>query len=155
MQTGGMTKHQHIASGDDDLFIRDAATKKNTTIILDKESFTYSEPAKSWTRFFQQKTRHVTTSVSYKLIHKCLLFVFAASHISFYLLIIGLSMFGHYAYLVEGTILFFLISMSIFALLSKKFDEQDLIAWFPILDFGFFVYLIFLSPYIFIRKQSW
>ncbi len=35
----GFKKHQHILSGDDDLFVRDAATKNNIGIITHPDSF--------------------------------------------------------------------------------------------------------------------
>src|SRR5436190_18120790 len=44
----GFSAHNHIASGDDDLFINLAANKKNTEIVIDKYAFTLSEPAGSW-----------------------------------------------------------------------------------------------------------
>ncbi len=42
----GFSSHNHVPGGDDDLFINKAATKKNTAIVIDKDAFTLSEPAK-------------------------------------------------------------------------------------------------------------
>ena len=40
----GFSSHNNLASGDDDLFINKAATKKNIAIVIDKDAFTLSEP---------------------------------------------------------------------------------------------------------------
>ena len=44
----GFSAHHKIPSGDDDLFINMAATRRNTKINLQKDSFTLSEPAPTW-----------------------------------------------------------------------------------------------------------
>ncbi len=62
----GFIDHMKIRSGDDDLFINQAATKKNTTVCYSPESFTYSEPKKSFKEWFAQKRRHVSTAKHYK-----------------------------------------------------------------------------------------
>jgi len=41
--TNGFESHKHIKSGDDDLFINQIATNKNTEICFTKNSFTHSE----------------------------------------------------------------------------------------------------------------
>lgn len=73
---GGFKSHYGLASGDDDLFIRDAANRKNVSICLSKESFCYSEPKTTWTEWFKQKQRHYSTAGSYKVITKLLLSFF-------------------------------------------------------------------------------
>jgi glycosyltransferase involved in cell wall biosynthesis len=73
---GGFKSHYGIASGDDDLFIRDAATRKNTTICIQNASFCVSQPKKNWSDWFKQKQRHYTTSGHYKVITKLLLGIF-------------------------------------------------------------------------------
>src|SRR5690606_30689242 len=65
----GFSAHNHVPGGDDDLFINKATTKKNTAIVIDKESFTLSEPATSMRQWIRQKKRHYTTSKYYKAIH--------------------------------------------------------------------------------------
>lgn len=155
LKHGGMEKHLHMASGDDDLFIRDAATKENSRICLDQKSFTYAEPAVSWKQFFDQKRRHITTASAYNRLPQVLLGIYAASHIGFFVLLLLSVLLGQAAYIIEATLMFYLISFPIFALISRKLDEKDLILWFPVLDFLFFVYYIGLIPFLFIRKQTW
>ena len=52
--------HMKIRSGDDNLFINQAANAQNTTINFNSESFTYSE-AKNISDLVSNK-RHISTS---------------------------------------------------------------------------------------------
>ena len=44
----GFSAHNNVPGGDDDLFINAAATRMNTRINIEPESFTLSRPATSW-----------------------------------------------------------------------------------------------------------
>src|SRR5690606_29715318 len=59
-QAKELEKHRHLASGDDDLFVNEVATKKNTAIQLDPETFVYSTPKLTWRGYKRQKTRHLS-----------------------------------------------------------------------------------------------
>jgi cellulose synthase/poly-beta-1,6-N-acetylglucosamine synthase-like glycosyltransferase len=73
---GGFRSHYGIPSGDDDLFIRDAANRKNTAIELRHESFCFSESKNTWADWFKQKRRHYGTSHEYKVFTRALLGLF-------------------------------------------------------------------------------
>ena len=62
----GFAKHKHIASGDDDLFINEVATTKNTAICISKEAFMYSKPKTNYKNYNVQKNRHFSTAKHYK-----------------------------------------------------------------------------------------
>lgn len=62
----GFSKHYQMLSGDDDLFVNDNANKKNTALVLSKNSFTLSKPQESWKNWIKQKKRHLTTGKFYK-----------------------------------------------------------------------------------------
>lgn len=72
-EVSGFKSHYSIQSGDDDLFIRDAATKTNTSIVLEPESLMVSDAKTSFRDWIKQKRRHVTTAPHYKIKHKILL----------------------------------------------------------------------------------
>jgi len=74
---GGFKSHYGISSGDDDLFIRDAANRKNTTICIQAETHCFSEGKGTWADWFKQKQRHYSTSGHYKVITKLLLGIFS------------------------------------------------------------------------------
>src|SRR6185436_3860360 len=62
----GFSSINHIPSGDDDLFINKAATKKNTAVIIDPEAITRSIPKRTSKAWKKQKARHYTTAKFYK-----------------------------------------------------------------------------------------
>ncbi|MBK7388159.1 MAG: hypothetical protein IPI23_03505 [Bacteroidetes bacterium] len=72
----GFASHNHVMSGDDDLFINETATSKNTRIELHPSSFTVSEPRNSWLGWFSQKKRHMSTGKLYKPGHKFMIGTF-------------------------------------------------------------------------------
>ena len=152
----GFSSHNHLAGGDDDLFINKAATKKNTAIIVDKDAFTLSEPPKSWKKWIQQKNRHYTTGKYYKRIHKLLLGLYAFSHFFFYPLFIVSLFFASWkvSLLVFGARC--ILQGIIFSAVANKLDEKDLFPWYWILDAWMFFYYIIFSTALFKKpKKTW
>ncbi|MBT6236030.1 MAG: glycosyltransferase [Bacteroidetes bacterium] len=82
----GFASHQHIMSGDDDLFVQEVATKSNTSICLSPESFTYSHGPNSFKEWITQKTRHLSTGQLYKGRFKILLGTYSLFQLLIYIL---------------------------------------------------------------------
>jgi len=80
----GFSRHFHLASGDDDLFVNENATKTNTGIEFSYESHTRTAPKESFGKWYFQKKRHFSTSSLYKPLHKILLSFEPASRFLFY-----------------------------------------------------------------------
>ena len=80
----GFTSHYTINSGDDDLFINHAATRNNTRVVIDPESFTISRPKTTFREWWIQKKRHLSTGRYYQLSHKFLLGLYSLSLFFFY-----------------------------------------------------------------------
>ena len=140
----GFSAHNHVLSGDDDLFINMAATKINTKINIDANAFTLSEPAKTWSQYAKQKKRHYSTAKYYKPLHKFLLSVYAFTHFLFYpLLVASIILYNwKFALIVFGVR--FIIQSIVYFLGLKKLKEADLFPYFLLFDIGmFFYYLIF------------
>jgi cellulose synthase/poly-beta-1,6-N-acetylglucosamine synthase-like glycosyltransferase len=72
----GFKSHYSISSGDDDLFIQEAAVDSNYAIQVDPNTFCYSSPKESWSEWIDQKSRHYSTSVKYQVIKKLLLGIY-------------------------------------------------------------------------------
>jgi glycosyltransferase involved in cell wall biosynthesis len=145
----GFSAHNHVPGGDDDLFINNAATKKNTAIVIDKDSFTLSEPAKAWKQWIAQKKRHYTTSKYYKPLHKFLLGLYAFSLFLFYPLFIAtLFIFNWKCALIVFGIRFLIQAFVIFKT-TNKLDEKDLFPWFVFFDVWMFFYYLFFSISLF------
>lgn len=75
----GFKSHYSLPSGDDDLFIQEAAHKRNYRINLDKSSYCYSEANETWPAWVRQKTRHFSTTDKYQVIKKWLLGIYPSS----------------------------------------------------------------------------
>jgi len=80
----GFASHFHLASGDDDLFVNEHATKTNTAIVYSAESHTRSAPNQSFDRWSFQKKRHFSTAKLYKPFHKFMLGLEPFSRMLFY-----------------------------------------------------------------------
>src|SRR6187431_971775 len=50
----GFSSLNHVVGGDDDLFINKVANSKNTRVVIDHDAFTWSEPKKSFSEWYQQ-----------------------------------------------------------------------------------------------------
>jgi glycosyltransferase involved in cell wall biosynthesis len=152
----GFSSHNNIPGGDDDLFINKAATRNNTRINIDKDSFTLSKAADSWKQWRNQKTRHYTTSRYYKPLHKLLLGMYSLSHFLFYPFLIASVIFYDWRWSLVLFGLRLLIQAIVNIKAMKKLDERDLIPLFLFFDIWMFVYyLIFATSLIKKPKPTW
>ena len=152
----GFSAHNNLPGGDDDLFINMAATRRNTKININKDSFTLSKPAITWKQWFSQKKRHYTTSRYYKPLHKFLLGLYAFSHFLFYPLLILSCIFFNwkFALIVFGAR--FILQAIVFYKTMKKLDEKDLFPLFLFFDLWMFMYYILFFPALIIKpKPTW
>lgn len=131
----GFASHNHVMSGDDDLFINETATNKNTQVELHPEAFTESIPRTSWISWLQQKKRHMSTGKYYKPGHKMMIGAFFLSHFLFYLSIVVLIFIGlRWEILVGIVVVRLLIQMIIFGKCMKRLGEFDIIWMVPLFD---------------------
>ncbi|MNE38673.1 hypothetical protein D3C80_1325800 [compost metagenome] len=145
----GFIEHIQIRSGDDDLFINQAANGKNVSIAYTPESFTYSKPKTSFKDFFTQKRRHVATANYYKPIDKFQLGLFYCSQLLFLILPVLLLAFQFQWILVLGLIgLRYLAAWIVIGFSAGKLKENDIKFWFPIVE----IVLIFTQINIFITN---
>ena len=152
----GFAAHNNIPSGDDDLFINTAATKTNTKINIDPDTFTLSNPVDTWAQWKKQKNRHYTTSKFYKPLHKFLLGLYSFSHFMFFPLLMASLVFvsWQWSLLVFG--LRFLTQAFIFYPAMKRLNEKDLYPLFLFFDvWMFFYYVIFAFALIKKPKNAW
>ena len=147
--TKGFMSHMKIPSGDDDLFVNEAATKENVEICHDINAFTYSEPKKSWKAWILQKKRHISTAKFYKQKHKLLLGVYYVSNLLFWLFA------GACFLLLDWKIPLLLVVTRILAqwfIIGKsalKLKEKNLIPFIPFLE----LFLVFIQLSIFISNS--
>jgi glycosyltransferase involved in cell wall biosynthesis len=149
------SSHMHIPSGDDDLFIASVGKQHKVGVCLDPDSFTYSEPEKTWRSFYKQKSRHISTSSAYSLLHKLLLSVGSSSHILIFVLLLILVTLGSvqlafYIFFFRLFLLTFILAPAI-----SKLKEKDLIYYLPLLDVILFLYYVILIPALIFKRKEW
>lgn len=153
----GFISHIQIRSGDDDLFINQIATKNNTTICFEQESFTYSEPKKTFKSWFTQKRRHLSTTLLYKPFDKIQLGLFYVSQLLFFILAVIL-LANQYLWIVVLTLIFFryLFTWIVLGFSAVKLKEKDVIYWFPIIEIVYiFIQLNIFITNIFSKPIHW
>ncbi|MFM7767191.1 MAG: glycosyltransferase, partial [Bacteroidota bacterium] len=132
----GFAKHNHILSGDDDLFVNETARKDNVMVQMHPDSFTLSVPQNSFGAWFRQKRRHQSTSAHYKSVHRLQIGSLFFSHLVYMLVTALLLAVGFQPYWVIGVFGFWLLArMIIFGMSMKKLGELDNLWMLPIFDF--------------------
>lgn len=96
----GFKSHIYLASGDDDLFVQEAATKTNTAVCTDPEAHTLSVPPPSFRKWLEQKQRHLTTSGRYTTNTRSALFTEALTREIFWALTFYFIFFPNFAPIV-------------------------------------------------------
>ena len=150
----GFAGHLHIRSGDDDLFVNQAANAKNTSLCYSPSSITRSVPEQNIKNWFQQKRRHISTATLYKKKHQLLLGTFFFSQFAFYILFFYLLILQvHWEIALIVFIIRLLVQFSLFYTAAKKLDELDVVWLLPVLDlflvssqFGIFIANLFSKP---------
>lgn len=145
----GFSKHYHITSGDDDLFINQACTQENTNVVVSHNAITYSIAKSTFSDWKRQKQRHLTTAPHYNAGSKTKITLGYVFQYGFHLLFLSALIFKTtiLAALV-GFILKILIQMIIFNKVSKKLNEVDL--W--LMAFFYEIILLIIYPVFHISK---
>lgn len=131
----GFKSHYSIASGDDDLFIQEAAKKRNYAIALTSDSYMYSPAEKTWASWYRQKSRHYTTSPKYQVIKKALLGIYPITLLLMYISFITLLLNEDFRWLtliIFGVI--FALKWWIQGRCFMKLQEKTFVALFPFND---------------------
>lgn len=153
----GFASHYHIDSGDDDLFVNEAATKRNSAIEVAVDSFTLSRPKSTWQGWFRQKRRHLTTAPHYNFQTKLRLTLFHLSNYSFWALFILSLTFGYdYRWVLSLLFLRLLSQGIILKKVMNRFNERDLFVFSLLLEWLLlFIYPILTISNLIFRKNKW
>jgi len=145
----GFSKHYHVNSGDDDLFVNQAATGFNVNISIDKESITYSKAKKTFRDWRIQKARHLTTAPLYSSVSRSLIGFSYFAQYYFYMSLLSLTLSLETLLLIP---IFFLLKTIVQWILlnkiTKKLNEKDLL----IRSFIYELILLFIYPIFHITK---
>jgi Glycosyltransferases, probably involved in cell wall biogenesis len=163
----GFISHYNIPSGDDDLFISQVATKRNTEVCIDSVNRITSTPKQSFASWVRQKRRHCSTGLMYKPKTKALLGLYSVSQVLFYASFIALLFMqpafalslGSFYYIPVLAFLFltrYISQMIIFNGVSNQLGEKGLMPGLIFYDFFFTIFtpLVGLCSQI-TKPKSW
>lgn len=151
----GFSNHQHILSGDDDLFINEVANKTNVEVIFEKASHTVSLPKTTFSAWVRQKKRHLSTGKHYKFKHQLALGIYPLSLLFFICSFVLLVVTQTSLYLIVGAIILrYLIQMLIFKKSIDKLEGKDLLLLAPFFELFFLVFQPILLISNFVKKNS-
>ncbi len=144
----GFINHMKIASGDDDLFVNEVATKINTTICFEQDAMTISSPKTHWKSWITQKRRHVSASKHYKPLHKFVLGLFYLSTILFWISAVLSFFFIAWQFAIVIIALRLIIQGVVLGKAAYNLKEQNLIPYFIFLE----IFLVMSQFVIFISN---
>ncbi|NNJ55361.1 MAG: glycosyltransferase [Bacteroidia bacterium] len=154
----GFASHQHILSGDDDLFIQETASSDNVAVCINSNSFMYSAGPKGIRAWIKQKTRHFSTSSLYKGRFKRLLGLYSLAQIVFFFTAaLGFILFPQQWYFVASFVLLkWLIQWIVMYKPAMQLDAKSVRFLLPILDIFYSLFLILFGILkVFIKPRTW
>ncbi len=153
----GFISHYTTAVGDDDLFINQVATKKNTEVLIDAENAILTNPTSSFRLWMRQKSSRYSTVSKYDGRARLMLSLFYVSQFFFYASFVALiALYAKPAFTITGGEMFYIPILVFFFLLrfgsqlfiyhkaSKRLGEKGLLPGLVVYDFLF----AFLSPWL-------
>jgi hypothetical protein len=155
---GGFKSHYSIASGDDDLFVNEVATNRNSAVVISPDAQTISEPKRNWKEWLFQKKRHLITSPFYKPQHKNLLMFWPVSFVLMYIGFAGAMVLKNMMLVVGGMLLLrYILQLTILHRSSKRLGLHRDIVWLsPFLEIHLHAVNLFVYLTNLVRKpQKW
>ena len=153
----GFISHYTTSVGDDDLFINQAATKKNTEVLIDAEDAILATPPSTFHLWARQKSSRYSTIPQYDGPSRLMLSGFYVSQFLFYASFIALlALCAQPAFAITNGAMFYIPILVFFFLLrfgtqlfiyhkaSKRLGEKGLLPGLIVYDFLF----AFLSPWL-------
>jgi len=123
----GFSKHYHIQSGDDDLFVNYASNSENTNVSIAPNAITYSIAKKTFSDWKRQKERHLTTAPFYNFSNKLKLGIGFLFQYIFYFSFFALIFFkATFIFALIGFFIKLIFQLFIFHKAGKKLNEKDL-----------------------------
>jgi len=141
----GFASHQHILSGDDDLFINEVASGKITSCVLSQNGHTISLPKHTFKAWVRQKRRHLLTGFRYKFKHKLLLGLLQFSQALFWISLIILLFKSNpteywYYCLFAPFLLRYIIQLIVLKFWANKLGDAKLIVFIPFFELFFMLF---------------
>ncbi|MBP6335684.1 MAG: hypothetical protein KA444_09455, partial [Bacteroidia bacterium] len=153
----GFAKHNHLFSGDDDLFVNENSTRVNTQIEIHPDSFTFSDPELTFSAWLKQKSRHMSTSAHYKMLDKFKLFLFPFSGFVFYASLITLLVLRfEWRILLSLYACVLVLKLPVLWRNTTRLREKDLFWTYPLLEpVHLLLQPIFYLSNLFTKQKAW
>ena len=150
----GFISHYNTPVGDDDLFVSQAASKRNTEVLIDPENLILTTPTGTFRQWMRQKSSRYSTVSKYRFGARLSLSMFYLSQFLFYVSFIVLLCLkpafvitGGAAFYIPILVFFFLLrfgsQMIIYHKATKRLGEKGLLPGLIAYDFVF----AFLTPF--------
>jgi glycosyltransferase involved in cell wall biosynthesis len=134
-KVNGFIDHMSIRTGEDALFINQAAHKKNTTICYSPESFTYSEAKQTYKEWLVQKRKQVFTTSLFKPFDKLQLQAFYISQLLFIVLALLLLILQFdWRFVVPVIAVRYIAAWITVGYSAARLYEKDTVYWYPIIE---------------------
>jgi len=141
MENKGFIAHYNIPSGDDDLFVQQAATKKNSAVEISKESITVSAPKATFESWIRQKRRHLSTGNYYRSGLKFQLALYSFTQLSFYISFVWLFFLPiHWLFPLSFFMIRYINQLVIFGKSSSRLHEKFNYAFTPFAELFFIIF---------------
>ncbi len=152
---GGFSSHGDLASGDDDLFINEAADGEHVSVVFSPKTHMISEPKTTLKGYIRQKQRHMSTATRYQLKHVLMLGALSASHFLTYLLFVPLLFYPELRiYAIELFLLRLLAAWFVYSVTALRLNDKWLMILYPMHDLFFILYYLAFAPSVFARQRT-
>lgn len=154
LENKGFNNFLSVTGGDDDLFVNQHATAKNTAVVLGSDALVNSFPKTTLKEFYRQKVRHLSVGKKYRFKHQFLLALFFITHLITWfagipLLILSTGIIWVAAALVFRILLFSIAVHQAAERFGQKFEWGAVL----LLDFLFVIYYLSTAPVAFLTKK--
>jgi cellulose synthase/poly-beta-1,6-N-acetylglucosamine synthase-like glycosyltransferase len=153
----GFNTHLSVMGGDDDLFVNEHATGKNTDVSIGREVLVYSQPETTFVNYYYQKLRHLSVGKKYKFADRAVLGLFSISWILTWLVVLPYAPFSPWIYLIGAVFLLrWVLLISLFHFAPKRLGDGFETWKTPFLDFIYaFYYLVAGLMALVSKKVRW
>lgn len=152
----GFTQFNELTGGEDNLFVNRTGNSANVDVALHADAFMIeNEPINVNKWWYAQKVR-VRTMKYYKASSLFWLILYVLTHIAFF---VGLGIFFSTPLLsniilISIVVARYIINLTLFALVFKRFKEPSLLRFLPIMELLLSLYYIRVMPYFFSKASS-
>jgi len=150
----GFNKFLHVTGGDDDLFVNEHSSSKNTIVTLHPESVIISEPKKTFSDYLTQKIRHISVGKLYRFKHKLLLGINSLSKILVWIIGLSLMILTYKIFWVAGLFsIQLLLLLWVYNRFTKILKVQYELYSLWLMEFVYIFYLVIFSLRAFTAKK--